>query len=749
MTYLQDVTARQRIVALVLYGAALLAIQYFVVEQELPPGAIRGLWFYNGIASLLLGSRLLNPYFTPPGDAATNAFVCIVTIVGATEALPEGSPDLRVLYVVGAYCAIVLLVSIMCLLLRAPIGATNSRVLLSTDRAVRTLGSPDVIFTVVIVAAVWVFHRTNQYEVFTILTATIVIVALAPVDRLLAYAAWVRKLFSNRFIEEVVGVIVAHQTPGIVLIRQSEGAGMELGSLLLVSDDRGSRSLAIALNYVGRDEGNLLRALTLPIPTGLERNVEQVASSIGVGVAARLRLGEADLAGIPAEEPASVIRRKSQFCGIVDQDTSLDVLQFEVIEDRELTEGCLVEVAIGSRPVLYQVIEGLTHEDVVQQKNKYGYVRAKARKIGQWDSQRNTFTPVNWLPRINEPVFLRQTEEFAVAATSVGHFPRTSYGVSVDISEAVTHNTAILGILGIGKSILSIELVERMIAAGIKVICLDLTNQYTTELGPFLNVAYEAAEMAELQQSGGRGVARQNVEEGGTRPRFEERVKAQLANFLNSENQRYLRIYNPAQFDVWQQTSKLYQGTASMASLTACEITSIISEATLDIAQSIGMTDRARICLVFEEAHSLVPEWNSVASDGDKAATAATARAILQGRKYGLGCLLVTQRTANVTKTILNQCNTIFAMRTFDDTGKEFLSNYIGRDYATLLPSLDARHAVLFGKASSCTNPVLVRLNNRAEFAGAFRQANPPRPLPEVPQTQHAVDAAAGVERAG
>ncbi len=134
------------------------------------------------------------------------------------------------------------------------------------------------------------------------------------------------------------------------------------------------------------------------------------------------------------------------------------------------------------------------------------------------------------------------------------------------------------------------------------------------------------------------------------------------------------------------------------------------------------MTDNARVCIIYEEAHSLVPEWNSVVADGDKAATARSARAILQGRKYGLGCLLVTQRTANVTKTILNQCNTIFAMRTFDDTGKEFLSNYIGRDYAGVLPSLEARHAVVFGKASSCENPVLVRLNDRADFVQAFRQ---------------------------
>jgi uncharacterized protein len=70
------------------------------------------------------------------------------------------------------------------------------------------------------------------------------------------------------------------------------------------------------------------------------------------------------------------------------------------------------------------------------------------------------------------------------------------------------------------------------------------------------------------------------------------------------------------------------------------------------------MSTKARACLVYEEAHSLVPEWNSVVNEGDKNATSGTARAILQGRKYGLGCLLVTQRTANVTKTILNLAET-------------------------------------------------------------------------------------------
>ena len=89
---------------------------------------------------------------------------------------------------------------------------------------------------------------------------------------------------------------------------------------------------------------------------------------------------------------------------------------------------------------------------------------------------------------------------------------------------------------------------------------------------------------------------------------------------------------------------------------------------------------------------------------------------ILQGRKYGLGSLVITQRTANVSKSILNQCNTIFAMRVFDDTGKGFLENYIGSDYANTLPTLDERHAIAIGKGVRLKQPVILQLNDRAQF---------------------------------
>lgn len=275
---------------------------------------------------------------------------------------------------------------------------------------------------------------------------------------------------------------------------------------------------------------------------------------------------------------------------------------------------------------------------------------------------------------------------------------------------------------------LSIEIVERLMSEKIKVVCIDLTNQYANLLKDFYNSEIEEKSLKELYElgSGGKSNVSKHVEEGGSINDIRDAILNDLKTLIVSEKDKFIKIYNPSGFEVWRQDSKLYANEASMASLTPTEITQIISDCTLSICQNMAMTDNARVCLIYEEAHSLIPEWNSVACEGDKAATNGTARAILQGRKYGLGCILITQRTANVTKTILNQCNTIFAMRTFDDTGKNFIANYIGTDYAEKLSTLQERQAVFYGKASSCENPVLIGLNDRDDFLKVFRAKFPP-----------------------
>lgn len=718
--------ARYRVLSLVVYGAALATLQHLVVSTGLSPNQ-NAIWLYSGFASLLFGSRLLNPHFTPPADAATNAFMAAAALFAGSLVVEPDSLEAAFLNSTIGLCLFILTISVVVLLIRPATGSETRPLIRAADKAVRSLGSPVVIFTIVILICVWVFHRSQHYEATIILTAWAVIVVLRPIESILNFIDWANEQWVVLTTHDVIGEIAAYQSPNMVLIRQSGDTRVDRGTPMIVADSNGPWMLGVALNYVGRDEGILLRALTLELPGVLQNDLKNLAKGQTSGTALAVSAATDALAGIDE------IEQIERLCGIVVSDANLEYLLFEVIEDTDLTEGRLVESKIGNHHVIFQIIDGLTREDIVQQKNTYGYARAKARKIGRWDRDAEKFTPVKWLPRINAPVFLLETTEQEISPNVIGHFPDTSFGVSVNISEAVTHNTAILGILGIGKSYLSIELVERMIADGIKVICLDLTNQYAELLSEFRDAAHDDRLDQELCDAGGRGEAMQSKEEGGSINQFAEKLSEQLANFV-SEDGRNLRVINPAAFDVWRQTGfKDYKtGDASMASLSPAEITAMVSDAALEVCQKMGMTAQGRLCLVYEEAHSLVPEWNSVVAEGDKAATARSARAILQGRKYGLGCLLITQRTANVTKTILNQCNTIFAMRTFDDTGKEFLSNYIGRDYADILPSLEARHAVIFGKASSCENPVLVRLNDREPFLEAFRAEHPVPPLPII-----------------
>jgi len=299
--------------------------------------------------------------------------------------------------------------------------------------------------------------------------------------------------------------------------------------------------------------------------------------------------------------------------------------------------------------------------------------------------------------------------------------PETDLEIPIkDMNAIVTHNTAILGILGIGKSCLAFELIKKISDSNIKVVCIDITNQYYSENGLLSYLGKEELEFdlpetlrASLKsgkESKNKAIEG-NPQASGNAADYISVLDQDLKQFL--ESNKKIKIYNP---DLHPVSKGVAFKNTSLEDLTIAEKTRLICERLFVYAMKQGASDVAKYLLVFEEAHSLVPEWNSVANEGDKNATNGTAKVILQGRKYGLGNIVITQRTANVSKSILNQCNTIFALRVFDDTGKGFLENYIGEDYANTLPTLEERHAIAIGKGLKLKQPVIIQLNDKKYF---------------------------------
>jgi hypothetical protein len=720
---------KTRFILLIIEAGILCLASWVAFGQFIPPDGDKGFWFYSSLLGLILGTRLDTPFYARPADVVLYAAPAAIALALVSK-WSSWESGIKVAFAVAVlFCVFVGLLGAIAILLNDAKQPRLNRISNAVRVLSETLGAPRVIYTVVILFAIYAFHFQSPTETTTILMAWVLTAVLSPIESSVKVGRRLMRIFRPDTIIDSDGEVVAYQTPRLILVRQSASSKIATSDIIAVHDPLGKTRLALALDHVGRDEGVLLRAIEIEgvdVPADLEEQV--------------FALNENAVVRITSEEAAiatdDLVKEKESIVGLVAAETSIEKLYFEVVKDTGLEEGRLVEVKIGGRKVTYQLVNGLTKEEVVQQKNTHGFVRAQAQKIGEWDAEAKHFKHVKWLPKPNSPVLLKSTTEFKNSSSAVGHFPGTNYPVSIkSIDELVTHNTAILGILGVGKSMLAIELVERMMASGIKVICLDLTNQYADELAEFYDQDYEKKCLDRIQDAGSKDVAAfaDNPEEGGSLPNLRAAMQADLVDFFRNENLRRLKIYNPAHVVGSKQIKEPSQykvGSewkrgAALWSLTPVEVTRLVSETVLALLQN-KMSVSARVCLVYEEAHSLVPEFTSVASPSDREACNATARAILQGRKFGLGCLLITQRTANVTKTILNQCNTVFAMRTFDETGKEFLSNYIGKDYAGALSSLSERHAVLFGKASSCENPILIRLNDRDKFIESFRANNQP-----------------------
>jgi len=721
-----------RAIILIFYIGILFVMNYLAFGNWLPDKDSRGLWFYAGISSVLLGNLLVTPFFTKPVDAISYSVVSLIAIFLVNDWVNWTYTD-RVIFIISVTTLLfVLSVSFIGILLKDSNVHFKQNLSKTSFIISDFFGNPKVVFSVVILFALIVFHRNNEKELLFITLAWIVTVVIEPDKHLFSIINRIRNIWRIKNSAEMVGRINSYQHPQIFLIQQPEKTYTNFGTPVIFKDSHNVIKTGLTLNYIGQDEQLLLRAIEFRLPEEIIENSQESIRLQNPNTVININYSGA------IHSMGEYIKSNKEIenlIGIVDEHTTIERLKFEVLRNDEIEEGCLVEVEINNKPVIYQILDGLTKEDIVFQKNKYGYVRADATKIGIWDKDELRFKPSNWLPQINSPVFLKKSDSYTPNVNTIGHFPNSNYYVDIlNINDLVTHNTAILGILGIGKSMLSLELVERMIAHKIKVICIDLTDQYEIELADFYDKPWNERCIKEIQDAGKTESTSFNdsPEKGGSINNLGNAIERDLYNFIHSDEIHYLKIYNPSQFYATKQLTDPksfrvgsdWQRSAALWDVTPVEITSIITERTLTLLQG-KTTSSARVCLVFEEAHSLIPEWSSAVSESDKSATNRTSRAILQGRKFGLGCLLITQRTANVTKTILNQCNTIFAMRTFDDTGKSFIANYIGSEYAEKLSTLQARQAVFYGKASSCNNPVLLRLNDRDKFIAIFRDKYP------------------------
>lgn len=127
------------------------------------------------------------------------------------------------------------------------------------------------------------------------------------------------------------------------------------------------------------------------------------------------------------------------------------------------------------------------------------------------------------------------------------------------------------------------------------------------------------------------------------------------------------------------------------------------------------------LLIVLEEAHVFLPEGS------DSAAHRTISKVAKEGRKYGIGLGVVTQRPTEIESTVLSQCGTMIALRLTNSADRSKVESAMPDDLGALsgmLPSLRTGEGIVLGEA--------MPIPSRIQF---FKARN--RPIgddPEMPE---------------
>ena len=115
------------------------------------------------------------------------------------------------------------------------------------------------------------------------------------------------------------------------------------------------------------------------------------------------------------------------------------------------------------------------------------------------------------------------------------------------------------------------------------------------------------------------------------------------------------------------------------------------------------------VLLVCEEAHRYVPNRGEAQYE---AAQDAIRRLAKEGRKYGIGLMLVSQRPSEVEATVLSQCNSWIVLRITNDSDRSHVQGILPDSLAGLtkvLSGLRRREAIFVGQAAVLPSRILIR----------------------------------------
>lgn len=446
----------------------------------------------------------------------------------------------------------------------------------------------------------------------------------------------------------------------------------------------------------------------------------------------------------------------SRIVGIVTSGTSIDTIKFRYINinNLDLEEGNLLELKINdnNNKVYYQIINAVDNIEKLENDNTHGYIIGEAIQLGKLEEKEMIFEKYGWVPNINTVVCkvekdvlndndnsqnsnsddIQNNNEFKILndaaektqsnECNIGNILNTNIPINLDLENSLNHHIAILGVTGTGKTTLVTKILipEMEKIEEHYTIIFDITGEYEKKIDNdkiynleiynlFINVCIKEKNYNLNISDLINYLYNLNVGEYGRKDYKEiNRIKNIIINNLKNKISCFLDSNKKIMLIGFDFISNSEDSLSYFSFL----FDAIFKE----MKDRHSKLSNKKLTIILEEAHTLIPEWNLIGGTNDTKISQAIVNKVgqisLQGRKYNTGLIVISQRTASVSKTILTQCNTIITFKSFDKTSEDFLSSHLPEHLIKIIPNLGFRQALVTGKGLKNNTPLICEIKN-------------------------------------
>lgn len=691
--------SKNRFVILLVAAVVFVVANLVANGSALPTTETKDMWFYSGLFMLLFSILFIEPYYSSPKNVITNVVPLLLVMLAVKSDFTSAMQWWLILAVLITLCVVSILSMSLDNKNKSPDAKQN--VISEKLKNIAVLvGQAKVLYSGIFLYFLGVYYVHNRPVsgyIFFLLIFWAIVLLINP--RQLTNTFKAKQKDDN---DLAVGEIFGVQAKRIFLVK-------------LFEDRKSIRRFDIVrFKYSMQDESACLSGIVFDYYLlNQERWAKVLQLDDGNNLPAEKLTKNTVYKVDPATEKSLFKKLNvSSFVGIVIEGSAIGKIKFEYSKHKDdLQEGDLLELSVGKKKLFYQVTAGFTDKELLEARNETGFITGEAIQLGEWDAETISFKKFGWVPAINTPLFKADTKNITPPAAtypevSIGTIPGTSLPSILNLGDAVSHHLALLGVTGSGKSRLARKIISQL-KNDTKVICIDFNKEFSTEMDPApRNIINDtaAAQIAQridwINNELDKFANQQDKQQIATKQsEIKEALKTVIGQYLDSDD------FSPVVFelpDVVNTTGIL-------------DYTKYFFRVLFEVAKERQQNGNpVKTCVVLEEAHTIVPEWN-FASATDKTSQSlvnSISQIALQGRKYGVGFMVIAQRTANVSKTVLTQCNTVVCFQAFDETSINFLGNYVGKDSLSALPNLKPFHAIVAGKAAKSNVPMIIDLTD-------------------------------------